>query len=195
MKRLLLPTALFLSLGALLRAAPLSVGDAGPAVTGTAETGKPLDLAATYKANKYTLVYFYPKAFTSGCTTQGCALRDSYDELTKQGVTVAGVSVDDVATQKKFHDEYKFPFPLIADTDKKVVKAFGQAGLSMASRESYLINQEGKVVYHDTNQTASQATQVLNFLSRQAGAPAPAAPAAKPADAKPAAAPAAPAAK
>ncbi len=191
MKRLFLPTALFLALGAFLRAAPLQVGDAAPVVTAMSESGKPLDLAAVYKAHKYTLVYFYPKAFTSGCTTQGCALRDNYDELTKQGVTVVGVSVDDVETQKKFHDEYKFPFPLLADTDKKVVKAFGQSGLNFASREAYLIK-DGKIVYHDTGVTAKQAENILNYLSRESGTPAPAA---KPADAKPAAAPAAPAAK
>jgi hypothetical protein len=121
------------------------------------------------------------------CTTQGCALRDSYDELTKKGVTVIGVSADDADTQKKFKEEYKFPFSLIADTDKKVMKAFGQAGLNMASREAYLIK-DGKIVYHDTNQTGSQAKNILNFLSRESAAPATApAPAAKPADAKPAA--------
>ncbi len=195
MKRLLLSTSLFLALGAFLHAAPLQVGDAAPLVTGTAETGKPLDLGAVYKANKYTVVYFYPKAFTKGCTTQGCALRDSYDELTKKGVTVVGVSIDDVETQKKFKEENKFPFPLIADTDHKVAKAFGQSGLTNASREAYLIK-DGKIIYKDINQMAPQAENILNFLSRESGAPA-AAPAAKPADAKPAtpAAPAAPAAK
>ncbi len=188
MKRLLLPATLFLALtGALLRAAPLQLGAAAPVVTATDETGKPFDLAAVYQGSKYTLVYFYPKAFTSGCTTQGCALRDSYDELTKKGVTVIGVSADDADTQKKFKEEYKFPFSLIADTDKKVMKAFGQAGLNIASREAYLIK-DGKVVYHDTNQTGSQAQNILNFLSRESAAPATApAPATKPADAKPAA--------
>jgi peroxiredoxin Q/BCP len=189
MKRFLLPTALFLALGALLRAAPLQVGDAAPLVTGTAETGQPLDLGAVYKANKYTVVYFYTKAFTGGCTAQGCALRDSYDELTKKGVTIVGVSTDDVATQKSFKETNKFPFSLIADTDKTVVKAFGQSGLSMASREAYLIK-DGKIIYKDTNVTGKQAENILNFLSRESAAPA--------ADAKPAPAadkPAAPVAK
>ncbi len=179
MNRLLLPAILFLSLSGLLRAASLQVGDTAPTVTGTAETGKPLDLGAVYKANKYTVVYFYPKAFTGGCTAQGCSLRDGYDELTKNGVTVVGVSTDNVDTQKSFKEANKFPFTLIADTDKKVMTAFGQSALlSMASREAYLIK-DGKIIYKDVQVTANQAQNILNFLSRQPGT----APAAKPAPA------------
>jgi peroxiredoxin Q/BCP len=190
MKRLLLPTALFLALGALLRAEPLKAGDAAPVVTATADDGKPLNLGDVYKKSKYTLVYFYPKAYTGGCTAQGCSLRDDYDELTKRGVSIVGVSTDKVEDQKGFKELNHFQFPLLADTDKVVIKAFGQSGANFASREAYLIK-DGKVVYHDTGVTAKQGENILNFLSREAGAPAPAA---KPADAKPAA-PAAPAAK
>ncbi len=192
MKRLLLSTALFLSLGALLRAAPLKEGDAAPAVTATADDGKPLNLGDVYKKSKYTLVYFYPKAYTGGCTAQGCSLRDDYDELTKRGVSIVGVSTDKVEDQKGFKELNHFQFPLIADTDKVVIKAFGQSGANFASREAYLIK-DGKVVYHDSGVTAKQGENILNFLSRESGAPA-AAPATKPADAKPAT-PAAPAAK
>jgi peroxiredoxin Q/BCP len=196
MKRLLPPTVLFLVLAALLRAATtpaatgggspdirppatgnssalarLQVGDTAPLVTATADDGKPLDLGELYKKNTYTLVYFYPKAFTGGCTKQGCALRDDFDELAKKGVAVVGVSIDDVETQRRFREENKFPFPLIADTDKKVQKAFGQPGLGAAAREAYLIK-GGKIIYKDTNQTSSQAELVLNFLSRENGTPA-----------------------
>ena len=205
MKRLLLSTALFLALGALLRAAAsdtanggptkvpatgnpaarasLQVGDAAPIVTGTADAGKPLTLGDVYKKSTYTLVYFYPKAYTGGCTAQGCSLRDDYDELTKRGVTIVGVSTDKVEDQKGFKELNKFQFPLIADTDKKVIKAFGQSGTSFASREAFLIK-DGKVVYHDSGITSKQGENILNFLSRETGVTAPAA---KPADAKPAA--------
>jgi len=179
-----------LALTGLLRAEPLKVGDAAPAVTATADDGKPLNLGDVYKKSTYTLVYFYPKAYTGGCTAQGCSLRDDYDELTKRGVSIVGVSTDKVEDQKGFKELNHFQFPLIADTDSKVKAAFGQSATGSAMREAYLIK-AGKVVYYDKGVTTKQGENILNFLSRESGAPAPAA---KPAEAKPAA-PAAPAAK
>ncbi len=163
---------LFLAMFSFLRADPLKVGDTAPAVSGTTDTGTTLNLADVYKANPYTLIYFYPKAGTSGCTKQGCSLRDGFTELTKKGVAVVGVSTDTVEAQKKFKEENKFPFPLIADTEKKVIKAFGQSGLLFASREAYLIK-GGKIIYKDTGVTTQQAENVLNFLSREAATAAP----------------------
>ncbi len=146
------------------RAEPLRVGDAAPTVSGVTDTGVSLNLGDVYKANDYTLVWFYPKALTGGCTKQGCSLRDAAADLTAKGVAVVGVSVDPIEKQKEFKDVNHFPFPLIADTDKSVIKAFGQAGTGLASREAYLINKEGKVIYHDAGQTATQAEMVLAFL-------------------------------
>src|SRR5271169_1541531 len=85
-------------------AEPLKVGDAAPAVVGVTDTGASLNLADVYKKQPYTLVYFYPKADTPGCTAQGCSLRDAYEALTQKGVAVIGVSHDDVAAQKAFKD-------------------------------------------------------------------------------------------
>jgi peroxiredoxin Q/BCP len=178
MRHVLLPTVLFLAMFSFLRADALKIGDAAPVVSGLAtDAGTTIDLADIYKKSAYTLVYFYPKADTPGCTAQGCSLRDGFDELTKKGVVVLGVSTDSVEAQKKFKEKNKFPFLLVADTDKKVIKAFGQSSLVFASREAYLIK-DGKVVYHDTGVTTKQAENVLNFLSRETPA---AAPAAKPA--------------
>lgn len=167
------PTVLFMSLLSLLgivaRAEPLKIGDAAPMVSGVTDEGKTLNLADVYKANNYTLVWFYPKALTGGCTKQGCSLRDASADLAKKGVAIVGVSVDPVEKQKEFKDVNHFPYPLIADTDKVVIKAFGQSGGLMASREAYLINREGKVVYHDEKQTEKQAETVLAFLNGQKG--------------------------
>ncbi|MBC7369317.1 MAG: peroxiredoxin [Undibacterium sp.] len=146
----------------------LKVGDAAPNVTALTETGATLSLADVYAKQPYTLVYFYPKADTPGCTAQGCALRDANDELVKKGVAIIGVSTDDVAAQKAFKEKYHFPFTLIADSDKKVVKAFGQSGTMFASREAYLIK-DGKIVYHDTKVTAKQGENVLAYLNAQKG--------------------------
>ncbi len=148
-----------------LGAESLKVGDAAPVLSATTDDGSTLNLGATYKQNAYTFVWFYPKALTGGCTKQGCSLRDAAADLKKHGVAVIGVSTDPMEKQKEFKETNHFPFPLLADTDKAVIKAFGQAGTAMAAREAYLINREGKVVYHDEKQTDRQAEMVLSFLN------------------------------
>lgn len=146
------------------RSEALKVGDKAPEISAVADDGKVLNLAEVYRNNAYTLVWFYPKALTGGCTKQGCSLRDASADLKTHGVAVVGVSNDTVELQKKFKDTNNFPFPLLADTDKKVVKAFGQSGIAFPSREAYLIDRSGKVVYHDERQTDKQAEKVLAFL-------------------------------
>ncbi|AOS44156.1 Putative peroxiredoxin bcp [Lacunisphaera limnophila] len=142
----------------------LKVGDAAPVVSAVTDAGVTLNLGDVYTQHAYTVVWFYPKALTGGCTKQGCSLRDASAELTKHGAAVVGVSTDDVAAQKKFKETNNFPFPLLADTDKKVLKAFGQSAMMFASRECYVIK-GGKIVYKDTGVTDQQAANVLAFLA------------------------------
>ena len=153
-----------LSLFTKLGAEPLKVGDAAPVVSALTDAGTTLNLGDVYKANAYTVVWFYPKALTGGCTKQGCSLRDASAELTKHGAAVIGVSLDTVEKQKEFKTVNNFPFPLLADTDKKVVQAFGQSAMMFASRECYVIK-GGKIVYKDTGVTDKQADNVLAFLA------------------------------
>lgn len=152
-----------------LSADPLKAGDSAPAVTATTETGAPLALADVYPKG-YTLVYFYPKADTPGCTKQGCSLRDSYEALLKKGVTVIGVSHDDAAAQKAFKEKYRLPFTLLADTDNAVMKAFGVPNIpltSLATRQAYLIDKHGKIVWADYKAaTDKQAADVLAELAK-----------------------------
>jgi thioredoxin-dependent peroxiredoxin len=162
-RTLVLMSLLSLLLGT-ARAEPLKVGDKAPVVSALTDEGKTLNLGDVYKQNAYTLVWFYPKALTGGCTKQGCSLRDASAELTKHGAAVVGVSTDSVESQKKFKETNNFPFPLLADTDKKVLKAFGQSALMFASRECYVIK-GGKIVYKDTGVTDKQADNVLAFLA------------------------------
>jgi peroxiredoxin Q/BCP len=151
-----------------MKADPLKVGDKAPDVTGTTETGAALNFADVYKAQTYTLVYFFPKADTAGCTAQGCSLRDAYADLAAKGVAVLGVSHDDVAAQKAFKEKYDFPFTLIADPDLVVVKAFGVPTYPMthlAKRQAYLIR-GGKVVWADYKaRTKEQADDVLKVIA------------------------------
>jgi peroxiredoxin Q/BCP len=164
MKRILMLSA-FLAMFSFASAEPLKVGDPAPQVTATTEAGTELAFSDAYAKSPYTLVFFYPKAFTGGCTAQSCALRNDYEALTRQGVSIIGVSTDNVETQKKFKDEHRLPYTLIADTDKKVIKAFGQNGLMFASRQAYLIK-DGKIVYADLKgSTKQQADDILKFLA------------------------------
>ena len=168
---LLLPAMFLFSRAA---AEPLKVGDPAPAVTGVTDTGEKLALSDVYKKQPYTLVYFYPKADTPGCTKQGCSLRDGYEALTKQGVAVVGVSHDDVAAQKAFKEKYNLPFTLIADTDKALINAFGVPTKAVplmgefASRSAYLIK-GGKIIYADYKGTTDkQAEAILAVLAQAA---------------------------
>jgi thioredoxin-dependent peroxiredoxin len=161
--RLFLMLSVLLGLFAKLSAESLKVGDAAPVVSAVTDAGTTLNLGEVYTKNTYTVVWFYPKALTGGCTKQGCSLRDASADLTKHGAAVIGVSTDSVEKQKEFKEANHFPFPLLADTDKRVVKAFGQAGLVVASRECYVIK-GGKIVYKDSNATDKQAANVLAFL-------------------------------
>jgi peroxiredoxin Q/BCP len=154
-------TASFLSLTFLAHAEPLAVGAAAPDIKAPDQDGKEVSFKDVF-AKGATLVYFYPKADTPGCTKQGCSLRDAWTDLEAKGIQVLGVSEDKPAAQKSFRDKYKFPFPLIADSDGKVADAFGvpHAG-GFAKRQSFLIK-DGKVVWNMLSaSTDSHAADVL----------------------------------
>ena len=127
----------------------MNIGDKAPEILGINEKGEEI-LLSHYEGKKLVL-YFYPKDNTSGCTAEACSLRDNYAALRKQGYEVIGVSVDSEASHRKFIEKYELPFPLIADTDKKLVEAMGVWGeKSMYGRKymgtfrtTFLINEEG----------------------------------------------------
>jgi peroxiredoxin Q/BCP len=148
-------------LGFAAKAEPLAVGALAPRLATIDQDGQPIDLGALYDKG-LTLVYFYPKADTPGCTAEACSLRDAFADLVKNGVQVVGVSADTPESQKKFQQKYKLPFPLVADPDLKVIDAFGVAHtFGFASRQSFLIK-DGKIVWCDLHaSTKQQAADVL----------------------------------
>lgn len=75
-----------------------------------------------------TIIYFYPKDNTSGCTAQACNLRDNLDALVAQGYNVVGVSKDSATSHRKFADKYELPFTLLSDTSTKMLQDFGAWG-------------------------------------------------------------------
>jgi peroxiredoxin Q/BCP len=164
MKHLLILTTLCFSLSAYSK--ELKTGDAAPKVSGMTADGSTLDLGDLYKKGK-VLVFFYPKAHTSGCTAQACSLRDGYEKLKKFNVNVVGVSMDKVEDQKSFKEENHLPYPLIADPDHKVIDAFGvPINSGHANREAYLIV-DGKIAWMDHHaSTEKQADDVIKVLSK-----------------------------
>lgn len=171
MKRLLL--SLFLLLFVLPAFA--KAADDGPAVGQPAPDFRLQDQKGDWhtlagERGKWVVLYFYPKDFTPGCTTEVCAFRDDIVALRKAGADVFGVSLDDVRSHAEFAAKYKVPFRLLSDSDSGVAKAYGvlasKLGMQYARRETFLIDPEGKVArrYKDVDPKENSA-QVLADLA------------------------------
>lgn len=104
----------------------LKPGDKAPDFKGKDQNGQDISLN-DFTGNKL-IIYFYPKDSTPGCTSQACNLRDNYDYLLSKGYKVLGVSGDSEKSHQKFIEKNSLPFPLLADTEKEVIKAFGVWG-------------------------------------------------------------------
>ena len=120
-------------------------GDSAPDVTLTLHDGKSVKLSDS--RGNLVFLYFYPKDDTPGCTVEAQGLRDSYDELTKAGVKVFGVSLQDATSHQAFIDKHDLPFPLVVDADGAVAKAFDvPVKGEYAARHSFLIGKDGKLL-------------------------------------------------
>jgi peroxiredoxin Q/BCP len=127
----------------------LEEGQAAPQFEGKDQNGNTIKLT-DYKGKKVVL-YFYPKDDTPGCTAQACNLRDNDAELKSAGYEVIGVSADTEVKHQKFITKYELPFPLIADTEKELIHAFGVWGPKKfmgkeydgIHRTTFVINEDG----------------------------------------------------
>lgn len=151
--------------------AKLKEGDKAPDFTANDQNGKPLALA-DFKG-KMVILYFYPKDDTPGCTAEACDFRDNYQSLIGKGYEVIGVSTDDEKSHKKFESKFNLPFPLIADTGKEIVEAYGvwveknMYGKKYmgTARTTFIINGDGliqKII--DKVDTKASSQQVLDLL-------------------------------
>lgn len=168
--RLLMLTALFHALfGSALAGQGEKVDYPAPVISAVNQDGATVNLADVY-AKGPTVVFFYPKANTPGCTKQACSLRDAFSDLTKDGVQVLGVSFDKEEAQKKFKADHSLPYDLIADPEGKIVDAFKvermiKGLLPLASRQCFLVK-DGKVVWQDKKaSTAEQAADIKRVLA------------------------------
>ena len=129
------------------QAADLKVNDPAPVFKAKTQAGADFDLASRKGKGNYTVLYFYPKAGTPGCTKQACAFRDSLDKIKALGAEVYGISADSVADQEKFHKEHKLNFDLLADPDDKVVDLYGSKMpmLKMSKRWTFILDGDLKI--------------------------------------------------
>lgn len=147
-----------------------TIGDKIPDLLGNDQNGNPVRLSDY--PGKTIALYFYPKDSTSGCTAQACNLRDNYADLLARDYQVIGVSVDSAASHQKFIAKNELPFPLIADTDHRLVEAFGVWGeKSMYGRKymgtmrtTFIIGHDGivkRIITPKEVKTKDHAAQIL----------------------------------
>jgi thioredoxin-dependent peroxiredoxin len=130
----------------------LKPGEKAPYFKLKDQNGNTVSLA-DFKGKKL-LLYFYPKADTSGCTKQACSVRDAEPDLSQAGIAAVGISPDKPDKQKKFDDKYGLGFPLLSDEDHSVAKAYGVWGEKKMYgksyegiiRSSFLIEEKGKII-------------------------------------------------
>lgn len=149
----------------------LNIGDIAPDYLGKDEQGNDIRVS-DYKGRKL-VVYFYPKDSTPGCTAEACSLRDGLDGLVAAGYAVVGVSADSAASHLRFKEKQQLNFPLVADTEKVAIQAFGAWGKKkMAGREymgivrtTFVIGGDGTVerVINKVD-TKNAARQILESL-------------------------------
>jgi len=147
----------------------LKKGSKAPDFTATDQDGRLVSLS-DFKGKKLAL-YFYPKDNTPTCTEQACNLRDNITKLKKKGIAVVGVSTDSERKHQNFRKKYTLPFPLLADTEHKMVDAYGVWGEKMLfgrkymgiHRVTFLVNEEGKIDHIiDKVDARDHAAQILS---------------------------------
>lgn len=114
----------------------MEVGQKLPEYLGVDQDGKEWHLS-DFKGKRLVL-YFYPKDSTPGCTSEACNLRDNYERFLAQGYAVLGCSIQDAKSHKKFIEKYQLPFPLICDTELKLVQALGIYGEKKMMGRTYM---------------------------------------------------------
>jgi thioredoxin-dependent peroxiredoxin len=141
----------------------LAVGTQAPTFTVKDTNGNTVSLSDF--AGKTVVLYFYPKDDTPGCTKQACSFRDAQQTYNDKDVVVLGVSVDNEQSHQQFTEKYGLNFPLLADTEQTLVKAYDVDGGGYAKRVTYVIDGSGKITHVDSSvNTSTHASDVLAAL-------------------------------
>ncbi|MBP7679180.1 MAG: thioredoxin-dependent thiol peroxidase [Bacteroidales bacterium] len=146
----------------------VKIGDKAPSISALDQNSNAFTLDSL-RGSK-VILYFYPKDDTPGCTAEACNLRDNYSDLLNRGFKIVGVSTDSVKSHQKFSERYSLPFPLLADTDKKIVNDYGVWGKKKfmgreydgTHRVTFIISEDGTILkIFDKVQTKEHAQQIL----------------------------------
>jgi len=149
----------------------LKEGDKAPAFTLKNEEDKDISLADFQ--GKKTVVYFYPKDDTPGCTKEACGFRDVYDQILAKGGVVLGISADSVKSHAKFKTKFDLPFHLLSDPEKKVIREFGAWGIKKMYgkeyegiiRSTFVLDVDGTVIKAFPKvKPAEHAAEILGLL-------------------------------
>lgn len=153
----------------------LEVGQKAPHFSLQDSDGKTVALS-DFKGKK-TIIYFYPKDNTPGCTRQACAFRDAYDGFKNIDAAVIGISKDSVASHKKFAESHNLPFTLLADPELDAIKAydvwqekkrFGKTYFGVV-RATYVLDEEGTIIKVFPNaKPDTNAAEILKFFEKHA---------------------------
>ena len=133
----------------------IQIGDKLPHFIASQQDGNVFD--SHNIKEKQVVIYFYPKDFTPGCTTQACSFRDAYQDFQDLGAEVIGVSADSVASHQNFQQKYKLPFILLSDADKKLRRLFGVPSTLFGlipGRVTYVFDATGTCIYIFDNLSA-----------------------------------------
>ncbi|MDZ7740395.1 MAG: thioredoxin-dependent thiol peroxidase [Bacteroidota bacterium] len=149
----------------------LKEGDKAPDFKAKDQNGKRIALSDF--TGKKTILFFYPKDNTPGCTAEACNLRDNYKKLQDEGFVIIGLSADSEKSHQNFANKYDLPFPLIPDTDKKIIHAYGVWGPKKfmgreyegINRTTFVIDEEGKIEkVFEKVKTKDHTNQILESL-------------------------------
>jgi peroxiredoxin Q/BCP len=153
----------------------VKVNDKAPAFSLLDQDGNKISLKDF--AGKTVVLFFYPKADTPGCTIEACGFRDTYKKIQATGTVILGISADEPAKQKKFEEKFKLPYPLLADTDKKVCESYGviqeksmygKKYMGIA-RMTFLIGPTGRIQHiYEKVKPEGHADEVLAYLKTAA---------------------------
>jgi thioredoxin-dependent peroxiredoxin len=145
----------------------LTVGTTAPNFSVKDTSGKTVTLSDYQGQN--VVLYFYPKDDTPGCTKEACSFRDNYTAYQGKAIVVLGVSVDDEASHQLFTQKFNLPFPLLADTNAFITKAYDvetyKNDVLYAKRVTYVIDPSGKISHvFDSINTETHAQDILSAL-------------------------------
>lgn len=146
----------------------IKIGDPAPDFSALDQDGNIISLSQFL--GKKLVLFFYPKDNTPGCTAEACDLRDNYENFLSKGYQIVGVSADNQKSHLKFIEKYSLPFPLISDTERKVLEAYNAWGEKKLygktfmgiKRKTYIISEEGIIeTIFEKVQTKEHSKQIF----------------------------------